>query len=105
MRLLEEKGKLNTRSRILIHNCLEMLYADPWKLVKNLRIPSYISKPFRMYDFAPGPNLVSLYMRKILFSFLSVYLYIHRSQSPAAGEVQAGSEGRLSSMKITTGIA
>ncbi len=42
-------------------------------MVKYLRISSHIRKPFRIYDFAPDPILwISLYMRKILFSFLSV---------------------------------
>ncbi len=40
---------------------------------KNLRISSYIRKPFLIYDFAPAPIWISLYMRKVLFSFLSVY--------------------------------
>ncbi len=39
---------------------------------KYLRISSYISKPFLMYDFATAPLSISLYMRKILFSFVSV---------------------------------
>ena len=33
---------------------------------------SYIRKPFLIYDFATAPILISLYMRKIFFSFLSV---------------------------------
>ncbi len=33
-----------------------------------------IRKPFLVYDFAPDPICISLYMKKILFSFLSVYL-------------------------------
>jgi hypothetical protein len=41
-------------------------------MVKYLRISSYIRKPFLLYDFAPVPIQISLYMRKILFSFLSV---------------------------------
>ncbi len=39
---------------------------------KNLRISSYIRKSFLIYDFAHNPIWISLYMRKILFSFLSV---------------------------------
>jgi hypothetical protein len=39
---------------------------------KNLRISSYIRKPFLKNDFAPDPISISLYIRKILFSFLSV---------------------------------
>ncbi len=40
---------------------------------KYLRISSYIRKPFLIYDFATAPRRISLYMRKIFFSFLSVY--------------------------------
>jgi hypothetical protein len=40
---------------------------------KYLSLSTYIRKPFLIYDFATAPLLVSLYMRKILFSFLSVY--------------------------------
>ncbi len=44
-------------------------------MVKYLRISSYIRKPFLIYDFAPDPIWTSLYMRKIFFSFLSVWDY------------------------------
>ncbi len=40
---------------------------------KYLRISSFIRKPFRIYDFASAPLWISLNMRKIYFSFLSVY--------------------------------
>ncbi len=42
---------------------------------KYLRISSYIRKSFLIYDFAiaTAPLWISLYMRKILFCFLSVY--------------------------------
>jgi hypothetical protein len=44
---------------------------------KYLRISSYIRKPFLVHDFATAPLRISLYMRKIWFSFLSVYyLYL-----------------------------
>ncbi len=39
---------------------------------KNLRISSYIRKSFLIYDFATAPLWIALYMRKTLFSFLSV---------------------------------
>jgi hypothetical protein len=39
---------------------------------KYLRISSYIRKPFPIYDFATAPLWISLYMRKIWFTFLSV---------------------------------
>ncbi len=40
---------------------------------KYLRISSYIRKLFLIYDFATAPLWISLYVRKILFYFLSVY--------------------------------
>ncbi len=40
---------------------------------KYLRISSYIKKSFLIYDFATAPLWVYLYMRKILFSYLSVW--------------------------------
>jgi hypothetical protein len=48
------------------------LTASSYKREKNLRISSFIRKPFLIYDFAPNPIWISLYLRKILFSFLSV---------------------------------
>ncbi len=36
---------------------------------KYLCISSYIRKPFLIYEFAPDPIWISLYMRKIFFSF------------------------------------
>ncbi len=39
---------------------------------KYLRISSFSRKPFLIYDFATAPLWISLYMRKIGFSFLSV---------------------------------
>ncbi len=41
-------------------------------MTKNLRISSYIRKPFLIYDFATSSFWISFYMRKILFYFLSV---------------------------------
>ncbi len=38
---------------------------------KYLRISSYVRKPYLIHDFATAPH--SLYMRKILFTFLSVW--------------------------------
>ncbi len=43
-------------------------------MVNYLRIFSYIRKPFLIYDVATAPFWISLYMRKIWFSFLSVYV-------------------------------
>jgi hypothetical protein len=39
---------------------------------KYFRISSYIRKHFLIYDFTTAPFWISLYMRKILFYFLSV---------------------------------
>jgi hypothetical protein len=44
---------------------------------KNLRISSYIRKPFFIYDFASDPIGISLYMRKPLFSFFISVQYGH----------------------------
>jgi hypothetical protein len=49
----------------------------PSYMVKYLRISSYIRKPFHLYDFAPDPIWISSFIRKILFSFLSVWLKAH----------------------------
>ncbi len=40
---------------------------------KYLHISSYIRKLFLIYDFSTAPLWISLYMRKIRLSFLSVY--------------------------------
>ncbi len=40
---------------------------------KYFRLPLYIRKPFLIYDFATAPLWISLYMRKVLLSFLSVH--------------------------------
>jgi hypothetical protein len=42
-------------------------------MTKYLRISSYITKPFLIYEFATALLWISLYMKKILFVFLSVY--------------------------------
>ncbi len=41
-------------------------------MIKYLRSSAYIRKPFLIYDFASDLILISLYMRRIFFSFLSV---------------------------------
>ncbi len=41
-------------------------------MVKYLHISSYIRKPCLIYDFATNPIWISLHLRKISFSFLSV---------------------------------
>jgi hypothetical protein len=35
-------------------------------MVNYLRISSYVTKPFLIYDFVTAPFCISLYMRKIL---------------------------------------
>ncbi len=60
---------------------MERLQSNIWftassYMTKYLRISSYIRKPFLIYDFATAPIWITLYMRKILFSFLSVYLFL-----------------------------
>ncbi len=57
---------------------MEQLQSHIWLtassyMEKYLRISSYIMKPFLIYDFATAPLWISLNMRKILFSFLSVW--------------------------------
>ncbi len=57
---------------------MEQLQSDIWLTAssymgKYLRISSYIMKHFLIYDFATVPLWISLHMKKILFSFLSVY--------------------------------
>ncbi len=47
---------------------------------KYLRISSYIRKPFLIYDFATASLWISLYMRKIWFSFLSVHHTVEHQQ-------------------------
>ncbi len=42
-------------------------------ITKYLRFSSYIRKPYLIYDFAPDPICISLSMRKVVFSFLSVF--------------------------------
>ncbi len=53
---------------------MEQLHSHMWLTAssymgKNLRISSYIRKPFLIYDFATASLWISLYMRKILFYF------------------------------------
>ena len=44
-------------------------------MTKYLRISSYIRKPFLKYDYATDPIWISLYMRKIFFSFYQCGYY------------------------------
>ncbi len=45
-------------------------------MTKYLRISSCNRKPFLIYDFATDPIWISLFMRKMLVSFLSVWVLI-----------------------------
>ncbi len=53
---------------------------------KYLRISSYIRKPFLIHDFATAPIEISLYMRKISFSILSVYEYTVQHQGASQSQ-------------------
>jgi hypothetical protein len=60
---------------------MEQLQSHIWPTAslymgKYLRISSYIRKPFLIYDFATAPLWISLYMRKLLSSFLLVCAHI-----------------------------
>ncbi len=57
---------------------VEQLQSHKWLTAssymgKYLRISSYIRKPLLIYDFANAPLWISLCIRQIWFSFLSVY--------------------------------
>ncbi len=56
---------------------MEQLQSHIWLtafsyMVKYLRISSYIRKPFLVYNFATAPRWISCYMRKTLYSSLSL---------------------------------
>jgi hypothetical protein len=68
-------------------------------MTKYLRIFSYIRKPFLICDFATAPIWISLYMRKIIFSFLSVQWYTYCGTNSATTSVK----GRLTVERRTTG--
>ncbi len=55
---------------------------------KYLRISSYFTKPFLIYDFATASLWLSLYMRKILFYFLSVWVagWAYRQERKGGGD-------------------
>jgi hypothetical protein len=64
-------------------------------MTEYLRISSYIRKPFLLYDFATAPFWISLYLRKILFYFLSVYcIWGNIEPDDSAGSLM-GSEEEL----------
>ncbi len=50
-------------------------------MIKYLRISSYIGKPFLIYDFAPDPIKISLYMRKISLLFHQWYWFLSMLQN------------------------
>ncbi len=45
-------------------------------IVKYLRISSYIRKPFLIYDFAPDPIWIYLYMRTSFFFSIGVHSFL-----------------------------
>jgi hypothetical protein len=53
---------------------MELLKSHIW-LTASLYMITCLRKPFLIYDFATTPFRISLYMRKIFFSFLSVHTY------------------------------
>ncbi len=79
--LLKKKRKFTSyirkfrRDRVQSH---VWLTGSP-NMTKYLHISSYIRKLFLIYDFAPGPFWISLFMSKIFFSFLSVYTVMLQS--------------------------
>ncbi len=84
--LIKKKIKLSSYLRKLR---MEQLQSHIWitassYMGKYLRFDPYIRKPFLIYDFATAPLWISLYMKKIFFSFLLVYtreyLYILREE-------------------------
>ncbi len=60
---------------------------------KNLRIYSYIRKPFLIYDFAPNPIWMSLYMRTFCFLFYQCNDHMMTSWSKWRFFVTAGDGG------------
>ncbi len=75
--LLEEGGCKKLFSLTYKETRRERLQSHIWLtassyMTKYLRISSFNRKPFLIYDFATSPLRISLYMRKILFYFLSV---------------------------------
>ncbi len=57
---------------------MEQLQSHVWLTASSYIITasSYIRKPFLIYDLAIDPLWISFYMRKIWFSYLSVYSYV-----------------------------
>jgi hypothetical protein len=76
--LIKKKIKFSSYIRKLRKDRLQShirLKASSSYMVKYLRIYSYFGKPFLIYEFATDPISISLYMRKISFSFLSMHDY------------------------------
>ncbi len=77
--LIKKKIKFSSYKRkfrmeqLQSHRCL----TASSNIRKYLSISSYIRNPFLIYDFATTPLWISLYMRKIWFTFLSVYSHLH----------------------------
>ncbi len=72
---------------------------------KYLRVSSYIRKPFLIYDFATAPLWISLYMRKIWFSFLLVRLRpTNTAKATDSPAVAATAAGAAAATAATAGI-
>ncbi len=71
-------------------------------MIKYLRISSYVRKPFLIYDFATAPIWISLYLRKILFSFLSVYYIWGNIESDDSAGTPDGEWGDAESIGVKT---
>ncbi len=69
--LIKKKIKISSNIRKFRMEQLQRLTASPY-MGKYLRISSYTRKLLLIYDFAAAPLWISLYMRKIWFSFSSV---------------------------------
>ncbi len=75
--LIKKKSKFSSLKGKFREIRMEQLQSHIWLTAssymgKYLRISLYIRKPLLIYNFATAPLWISLYMRKILFSFLSV---------------------------------
>jgi hypothetical protein len=76
--LIKNKIKFSSKIRIFRMEQLQshiLLTASSY-MGKYLRISSYIRKPCLVHDFATAPLKISLYIKKMLFSFLSVCWHV-----------------------------
>ncbi len=64
-------------------------------IVKYLRISSYIRKPILIYEFTTDTIWISVYMRKVPFSFLSVYSTNFKSKLYSTLSKGCQNQGRI----------